>query len=121
MTGLTVVLVAVGGGLGAALRYAAGRALDRGWHLGTLLVNVVGSALLGALVGADAPTAVLTVVGVGVCGGLTTYSAFAVQTVSHARSRRPRRAAAYALVTVGGCLLAATAGWAVAGTLLGTS
>lgn len=118
---MTALLVALGGGLGAAVRWLAGRALDRGWHLGTLLVNLAGSALLGALVGADAPAAVLTVVGVGFCGGLTTYSSFAVQTVTHARSRRPRRAAAYALVTVVGCLLVATAGWAVAAALVGTS
>lgn len=118
---MTAVLVALAGALGSAVRWLTGRALDRGWHLGTLLVNLAGSALLGALVGADAPAAVLTVVGVGFCGGLTTYSAFAVQTVTDARSRRPRRGAAYALVTVGGCLLAATAGWAVAGALLGTS
>lgn len=121
MTPGAALLVALAGALGSAVRWLVGRALDRGWHRGTLLVNLVGSGLLGALVGADAPTAVLTVVGVGFCGGLTTYSAFAVQTVTHARSGRPRRAAAYALVTVVGCLLVATAGWAGAAALVGRS
>lgn len=109
MSATTLLLLTLAGGVGSALRYAVGRALDRGWHVGTLLVNLVGSALLGGLSAAASPTLV-AVLGVGLCGGLTTYSAFAVQSVEQG----PRRGAAYVVVTIAGCLCAAAAGWLVA-------
>ena len=117
----TGLLVAAAAAVGSALRYLAARALDHGalpW--GTLLVNLAGSAALGALAGSPVTATTTTVFGVGLCGGLTTYSAFAVQTAERALSGARRRAASYALVTVGGCLLAAAAGWAVAAALSGT-
>lgn len=119
---VTALLVATAAGVGSGLRYLAGRALDGGalpW--GTLLVNLLGSAALGGLAGSSVPPGVATVLGIGFCGGLTTYSAFAVQTAERAVDGRRWRAAAYALVTVAGCLLAATAGWAVAAAVPGTS
>jgi CrcB protein len=48
-----------------------------------------------------------------VCGGLTTYSTFAVQAAARGRTR----GTTYAVVTVLGCLLAATLGHLLAGTL----
>lgn len=109
MSTTTLLWMTLAGGLGSALRYAVGRALDRGWHVGTLLVNLAGSALLGGLSAAASPT-VLVVLGVGLCGGLTTYSAFAVQAVEQG----PRRGTSYVVVTLAGCLCAAAAGWLVA-------
>ena len=106
MTGL---LVALGGAVGAAVRYLAGHLLDGRLHRGTLLVNLVGSTLLGALTGAAVDGDALALVGTGFCGGLTTYSAFAVQTVDGGRRLGP----AYAALTVGGCLLMATLGHVV--------
>ena len=78
---VTGLLVALGAAVGAPLRYLAGHWLDRRLHWGTLLVNLVGSAMLGALVGAAVEGHWLALLGTGFCGGLTTYSAFAVQTV----------------------------------------
>ncbi|WP_193609446.1 CrcB family protein [Nocardioides lijunqiniae] len=92
---MTALLVALGGGVGAALRFLVGRRLDRELPLGTLLVNVAGSLLLGVLSGLALDGDALALLGTGFCGGLTTYSAFAVQT--HALGRR---GAAYAAVTV---------------------
>ena len=103
---MTAALVAVGGAVGAALRYLAGHALDRRLHWGTLTVNLLGSFVLGALVGAAVRGDGYALLGTGFCGALTTYSAFAVQAVDGGR----RRGAAYVVVTVGGCLLAATLG-----------
>ena len=110
MTGL---LVALGAAVGAPLRYLAGHWLDRRLHWGTLLVNVVGSAVLGALVGAAVNGHWLALLGTGFCGGLTTYSAFAVQAVQGGRRRGP----AYVVITVIGCLAAAALGHLAAGTL----
>ena len=110
---MTFLLVALGAGVGAGLRYLTASRLDRGWHLGTLLVNVVGSFVLGLCVGAGVDGDLLALLGTGLCGGLTTYSAFAVQ--SHDVGRRsPTQAAAYVAVTLVGCVLAATAGYQLA-------
>jgi CrcB protein len=110
---VTVLLVALGAGVGAGLRYLTASRLDRGWHLGTLLVNVVGSFVLGLCVGAGVDGDLLALLGTGLCGGLTTYSAFAVQ--SHDVGRRSRtRAAAYVAATLVGCVAACAVGYATA-------
>ncbi len=113
MSPAEALLVALGGGAGAALRFTAGHALDRRFPTGTLLVNAVGSALLGLLVGAGAGGGVAALLGAGFCGGLTTYSAFAVGVVG----RGPRGGSAYAAATVATALLAVTAGYALGAAL----
>ncbi|WP_139977398.1 fluoride efflux transporter FluC [Nocardioides litoris] len=107
---MTPLLVALGGGVGAALRFVVATRLDapgRTVAAGTLLVNLVGSFVLGLLAGAAVRGDVLALLGVGFCGGLTTYSSFAVQ----AAERGPRRGATYAAATVLGALAAASLGW----------
>ncbi len=81
---MIVLLVAVGGGTGAALRWVVtdsfGRSSD-GFPVGTTLVNVVGSFALGLIVGYDAAvdtfvqTDPLTI---GLLGGFTTFSTWMV-------------------------------------------
>jgi CrcB protein len=84
-----VVLVLAGGAVGALLRYLTDLVV-RSRHAGafpwgTFVVNVAGSLVLGVTAGAveaaDGPAWVLTVVGTGFCGALTTYSTFAFETV----------------------------------------
>jgi CrcB protein len=82
---MTLVLVMLGGAVGAVGRFLVDRALSgrSAVPLGTLAVNVAGSFLLGVL-SAVAPAvspAVATLVGVGFCGALTTWSTFAFQTL----------------------------------------
>ena len=62
MTGL---LVAVGAAVGAPLRLLAGHHLDRRTHWGTLLVNLLGSLLLGWLVFGNFPGPI-ALLGIGV-------------------------------------------------------
>lgn len=86
---LNVLLVALGGAVGAPLRYFVDRAVqsrhDSVFPWGTLSVNIAGSALFGVLVGGAVagalPESVLTAGGIGFCGGLTTYSTFGYETV----------------------------------------
>ncbi len=111
---MSALLVALGAAVGAPLRYLAGHFLDRRVPWGTLVVNLAGSALLGALVGAAVNGGWMALLGTGFCGGLTTYSAFAVQSVHGGR----RRGTAYVVATVAGCLAAATLGHLVARTLI---
>ena len=111
---MTALLVALGAALGAPLRYLAGSWLDRRLHWGTLAVNLAGSLVLGALVGAAVDGHWLALLGTGFCGGLTTYSAFAVQSAQGGW----RRGTAYVVVTVGGCLALATLGHLLTTTLI---
>ena len=108
---MTALLVAAGAAVGAPLRLLAGHRLDRARgtqvHWGTLLVNLLGSALLGWLVGHGVDGRPLLLLGTGFCGALTTYSAVAVQSVN----RGGWRGLAYAVGTVLGCLVAAWAGY----------
>ena len=107
---MTTLLVALGGAVGAALRFWLAARLDGAWPRGVLLVNVTGSLLLGVLVGAGVDGAALALLGAGFCGGLTTWSTFAVQAVDQGRGR----GAAYVAVTVTLSIAAAAAGWALA-------
>jgi len=107
---MTALLVAVGGAAGAVLRFLAGRLWDRDLPVGTLLVNVAGSFLLGVFSAMSLGTHALALLGTGFCGGLTTYSAFAVQT--HALGAR--RGAGYAAATIGVALAACALGFWVA-------
>jgi CrcB protein len=82
---LTALAVAVGGALGAIARYAVDGVVARRQRgllpQGTLLVNVTGSLLLGALVGGDAGGAAYALLGIGFLGAFTTFSTFAYETV----------------------------------------
>jgi CrcB protein len=92
---MTVLLVALGGAVGAVLRFVVAARLDRDVPWGTLAVNVVGSLVLGLLVGLSVGAHPYALLGVGFCGGLTTYSGFAVQS-----ARLRWRGAAYAAGTI---------------------
>src|SRR5205085_12029913 len=111
---VTLLLVALGAAVGAPLRYLAGHLLDRGaegglpW--GTVLVNVVGSFVLGLVSGLAPSQEAVAFLGVGFCGGLTTYSAFAVQAHDHG----VRRGLATVLLTVPPALGACALGFALA-------
>jgi fluoride exporter len=82
---VTWLLVAVGAAVGAPLRYLAGHLLDGRLPRGTILVNWVGSLLLGWFSGLGLTGHALALLGTGFCGALTTYSSFVVQT--HDRGR----------------------------------
>ena len=110
---MTLLLVLLGGAVGAPVRYLTDRALRDRSPLGTLVVNVVGSALLGALIGAgDAlPVTMRTLVGTGFCGALTTYSTFSLDTLRLVEEGRAGRAALYVSASLVLGLAAAAGGF----------
>ena len=112
---MTVLLVALGAAVGAPLRYLTDQALGRrnGFPVGTLTVNVLGSLLLGVLVGAPASPTLSALLGTGFCGALTTYSTFGWETLTLVRSGERRRAARYVAVSIVAGLTAAFAGRAL--------
>lgn len=86
---MTLVLVALGGAVGSVLRYLTDRRIqqrhDSPFPVGTLTVNIAGSAILGFLSGwllhGAEPSSIRALVAVGFCGGLTTFSTFGYETV----------------------------------------
>jgi CrcB protein len=107
---VTWLYVALGAAAGAPVRYAAGRLLDGRLPSGTLLVNWVGSLLLGWFSGLALDGHAMALLGTGFCGALTTYSSFMVQTYD----RGPRLGTANVLLTVPPALLLCFAGFALA-------
>ena len=78
MTLTNALLVALGAAVGAPLRYLVNQGIRARFGgtpaAGTLVVNVVGSFVLGVVVGAGLGTAPVALVGIGFCGALTTFS-----------------------------------------------
>jgi fluoride exporter len=112
---VTPLLVVLGAAAGAPLRLLATRLAGRSPELGTLAVNVVGSAVLGVLLGlADVPAPVVALMGTGFCGALTTFSTFGADVVRLLDERALGRAAGYLLATLVLGLGAAAAGYALA-------
>lgn len=118
--------VALGSALGGVVRYGIARLwpwVPGGWPMATMTVNMLGSFVIGFLSVAlaaragGAETARLFWM-TGVLGGFTTYSAFALETVTLAGTGEAMRAAAYVVATVLLCLVAAFAGRAL-GLMLG--
>lgn len=105
---MTVLWVALGGAIGASLRYAVVKAALRfagpGFPWGTLAVNVAGSFLMGIAAamlleragGAKWAPFVLT----GIFGGFTTYSAYALDTLYLIETGELAKGAAYAIGTM---------------------
>ena len=107
---IAALCVAVGAAVGAPLRFALGRRYDGALPWGTLAVNVAASMVLGMCVGWSVDGSAFALIGVGFCGGMSTYSSFAVQT----RDLDARHGATYAVLTLGLGLAAAALGWALA-------
>lgn len=106
MTVDPALLVGIGGALGAMLRYGVGLGLshDR-FPFATLVVNVVGSFVLGLLVFGGAGNDAILFVGVGACGSFTTYSSFSVEAFRLWEDGSHWRATVYAVGTFVLCLL----------------
>lgn len=104
MTAVDAVLVALGAAVGAPLRYLASHVTRERLRttpvVGTLVVNVVGSLVLGLLVGAAVTGAPLALVGVGFCGALTTFSTLALELWDALEDGRPVHAAVNTLLSV---------------------
>ncbi|AZI59260.1 fluoride efflux transporter CrcB [Nakamurella antarctica] len=107
--------VALGAAVGAPTRYLTDRWMRNFFPgrvpVGTLLVNIVGSFILGAVLAGPANPTVTLLAGTGFCGALTTYSTFALENAELLATRQQRMAVMYALVTVVAGLGAAFAGY----------
>jgi len=111
---MNFLLVMIGGAVGSAGRYAVGKAalgaLGPDYPWGTLAVNLTGGLLMGLLAGALARAGgseqTRLLIGVGVLGGFTTFSAFSLDAVTMIERGQWGAAVTYALVSVIGSVLA---------------
>jgi CrcB protein len=121
---LTYLVIGMGSALGGLARFGCGALALALWGpdfpWGTILINVLGSFVIGAfatLTAADGriPVGLLgrQFVMVGLCGGYTTFSAFSLETLELLRAARPLAAGANVLASLVLCLLAVWAGHAV--------
>jgi len=82
-----LLLVFVGGGFGSVLRYIIGKyfyATQHGFPYGTFVVNILGSLLIGIIIGLAAKHNSISqsqtlLLATGFCGGFTTFSSFAFE------------------------------------------
>ena len=122
MNATTYLLVAAGGAIGSVARawvgLTVGRLLGMSFPWGTMLINVVGSAVIG-IVAATALASTRSVMTseirvflmVGFCGGFTTFSSFSLQSFELLRDGRMGAAFANIVLSVGLCLIATAAGY----------
>lgn len=128
---LTYLWVALGGALGSVGRFwLSGLVATRygeSFPMGTLVVNVSGSLVIGFLAALSAPEGRLLVspggrqfLMIGVCGGYTTFSSFSLQTLNLLRDREWLYAGGNVLLSVGGCMIAVWLGYLLGAALSST-
>ena len=105
-----LALVGVGGAIGAVLRYMIGEWIPDGFPWGTLTVNLLGSLLLGILVGMSLSAEMGLLLGTGIMGAFTTMSAYSVDLVELFDNGEYGPAVSYLLMTLLGCPLLAYGG-----------
>lgn len=124
---MTTLLIALCGGVGAVARFVVDAEVRRrvrgSFPVGTFVINVLGSFVLGILTGALthhagwlSPTA-KAALGTGFCGGFTTFSTASVETIRLWLTTGKSTGARYAVTTAVVALLAALLGLAVGSAL----
>lgn len=117
--------VALGSAIGGVARYwcsgVAARLFGETFPWGTLIVNVVGSFVIGFVAALTAPdgrffigSAARIFIMAGLCGGYTTFSSFSLQTLNLLSERQYFYAGGNIVLSVMLCLLAVWAGSAIA-------
>jgi len=121
-----LILVMLGGALGAGARFAVGRLalahLGPGYPWGTLGVNLAGGLAMGLLAGlvarhSDVQESLFLFLGTGILGGFTTFSAFSLEAATMIQRGALGDAALYAIVSVTGSIAMLFAGLAAARSL----
>lgn len=119
--------VAVGSAIGGVARLLLGTFIQQkagtSFPLGTLLINITGSLVLGFLIRYALGTPSITpeiraMLTTGFCGGYTTFSTFSFETATLIEDGRYERASLYILLSVSVALLGTFGGFAAARQLL---
>ena len=125
---MRLLLICLGGAVGTAARYGVGGFCARWWGAefpyGTLVVNVLGSFLIGfiqqvGLTTLAIPETARLVLTIGVMGGFTTYSSFSYETLRLVEEGSWLQAAANVVLTTALCLGACVLGLALGRVVVG--
>lgn len=119
---LNCIIVGLGGFAGSVLRYLAGKlplGSTTGFPVNTLLINVLGSFVIGLIAALGAKysgldSRLVLFLKVGLCGGFTTFSTFSLESLRMLRDGDTALALAYMAGSAVVCVLLAWAGMAVA-------
>jgi len=116
-------LVALGGSIGASLRYAISSWITYdSFPVATISVNVLGSFILGIIALSVSQSLISTelalFLGVGIIGSFTTMSAFSLETIKMLQDGNTSSASVYILLTFTLCPILAWLGWNVGDKLL---
>lgn len=89
---MMTLLVGIGAAIGAMLRYGitnlSNRYLTNQFPVGTLLINLIGSFILGLLTGINLSSPMLVLLGTGTMGGFTTFSTYNFELVKLIKSQK---------------------------------
>ncbi|UOQ92391.1 fluoride efflux transporter CrcB [Halobacillus shinanisalinarum] len=114
---IKVLLVGVGGFVGAGLRFAISQFVNKKYSLNlpvaTLIVNLVGSFLLGFLIGSEVTEPIYLLCGVGLMGSFTTFSTFKLEGIQLHIKKRWKVLILYNVVSYGGGILLAFIGFGI--------
>ena len=121
---LAIVLVFLGGAVESMWRFwwsgLVAQRFGETFPFGTLVVNIVGSTIIGIVAGflmhvsnSDIAAALQQLLAVGICGGLTTFSSFSLQTYNLIVDGRWLSALSNIVFSTGLCLGCVAVGWQV--------
>ena len=117
-------LVFLGGGLGSAIRLILNRLIPSdSFPYSTLTVNMIGSFLIGLIISYLIDSNMLKsdyyyFLVVGICGGLTTFSAFSIENFNFIKSNETFNSFIYIFISVSLCIALAYLGFLIMNKIL---
>ncbi|WP_082233024.1 fluoride efflux transporter CrcB [Halobacillus massiliensis] len=114
-----ILLVGTGGAMGAVLRYLVSQIVNKNYTfqlpVATLLVNLLGSFLLGLLLSLELAESWNLLLGVGIMGAFTTFSTFKLEGIQLHANKKWKVFLQYNLISYGGGIFLAYAGFLLGG------
>lgn len=117
---MNFIYVAIGGAVGACLRYAISLIPAKTtFPILTLITNVIGALIIGLIVGLSVKhnmsENLILLLKTGLCGGFTTFSTFSLEAYNLFKDGKPGMGIIYAILSLGLCIAAVFAGEKIAG------
>lgn len=106
---MNILVVAVGGAIGAVLRYGISQITPvMSFPLATFIINIVGAFIIGLVVGLaereNLPDSAVLFLKTGFCGGFTTFSTFSLESVELLSSGKYMIGGTYMVLSLACCL-----------------
>ncbi|GLB59583.1 fluoride efflux transporter CrcB [Cytobacillus sp. NCCP-133] len=115
MSVINILLVGIGGFLGAVARFSLSKLLnnktDTSFPIGTLTVNLLGSFLLGVIIGTDPNEMAVLLMGTGFMGAFTTFSTLKLEMMHLHLNEHRKVFMLYIAITYGAGITLAYAGF----------